>query len=210
MIRSRTREAILIMHPVIISTYKCKPRSFIIVTGWPNKPVCRRPIMHSSTTKNTKWAHQWEIYCSTAPPCTNKWRDFGLPVRLVRGEKERKKEKTAASERSHSPSERDRSRGRPLLSVKSRSDTHSGGAKGNCDEVSLTFSQSRSQTSSGFGSPTTSQTIVKESPSITSVERGFWMKRGTIDSLNMDETKENYHYGSIAFLLNPNKFFFYL
>ena len=41
-----------------------------------------------------------------------------------------------------------------------------------CGE-SLTLSQSRSQMTSGFGSPTTSHTITNESPSTTSVEHGF-------------------------------------
>lgn len=51
--------------------------------------------------------------------------------------------------------------------------------------LSLTFSQSRSHITSGFGSPTTSQTMTTVSPSTASLERGFIKNFGSFEYLRI-------------------------
>lgn len=49
--------------------------------------------------------------------------------------------------------------------------------------INLTLRKSRSQTTSGFGSPMTSQRIVMLSPSKASVDKGFFKNLGSLEYL---------------------------
>lgn len=54
-----------------------------------------------------------------------------------------------------------------------------------------TFRKSRSQTTSGFGSPTTSHWMITVSPSYASLERGFFTNSGSLEYLECEPYRLN-------------------